>query len=180
MGRAPRLLLARRQVGLGSRLGLALGLGLGSPGLGLGSRLGLARELGSSGLGLGSWLGLDLALGRAFAGTSQPVAEYLHEMTVFPNGKHDDQVDSTAQFLDWSKRPFPSQGIFELMRMEAERVRNRERDQNSERFRVRLRAPPRDSRVRANLLAPTHRLEPGRNRRNVCRGRPILYPGRLD
>jgi predicted phage terminase large subunit-like protein len=27
------------------------------------------------------------------------LAEYLHEMTVFPNGKHDDQVDSTAQFL---------------------------------------------------------------------------------
>src|SRR5215831_3821195 len=26
---------------------------------------------------------------------------YLHEMTVFPNGKHDDQVDSTAQFLEW-------------------------------------------------------------------------------
>ena len=57
MGRAPRLLLARRQVGLGSRLGLAWGLGLGSSGLGLGSRLGLAHRLG-----LGSWLGLDLAL----------------------------------------------------------------------------------------------------------------------
>jgi predicted phage terminase large subunit-like protein len=26
------------------------------------------------------------------------LAEYLHEMTVFPRGKHDDQVDSTAQF----------------------------------------------------------------------------------
>ena len=63
-------------------------------------------------------------------------------MTVFPNGKHDDQVDSTAQFLDWFKRPFPSQGIFELMRMEAEQIRNRARDQNPERFRVRLRAPP--------------------------------------
>ena len=25
-------------------------------------------------------------------------------MTVFPNGKHDDQVDSTAQLLDWFKR----------------------------------------------------------------------------
>jgi hypothetical protein len=55
LGRAPRLLLARRQVGLGSRLGLARGLG--SSGLGLGSRLGLAHRLG-----LGSWLGLDLAL----------------------------------------------------------------------------------------------------------------------
>jgi hypothetical protein len=32
------------------------------------------------------------------------LAEYLHELTVFPNGKHDDQVDSTAQMLDWFKR----------------------------------------------------------------------------
>jgi predicted phage terminase large subunit-like protein len=28
------------------------------------------------------------------------LAEYLHELTVFPKGKHDDQVDSTAQMLD--------------------------------------------------------------------------------
>ena len=35
------------------------------------------------------------------------LAEYLHEMTVFPRGKHNDQVDFTAQFLDWFKRPFP-------------------------------------------------------------------------
>jgi len=28
------------------------------------------------------------------------LAEYLHGMSVFPNGKHDTQVDSTAQFLD--------------------------------------------------------------------------------
>jgi hypothetical protein len=33
--------------------------------------------------------------------TAAWLAEYLHEMTVFPKGKHDDQVDSTAQFLDW-------------------------------------------------------------------------------
>jgi len=32
------------------------------------------------------------------------LAEYLHERTVFPKGKHDDQVDSTAQMLDWFKR----------------------------------------------------------------------------
>jgi predicted phage terminase large subunit-like protein len=42
------------------------------------------------------------------------LAEYLHEMAVFPNGKHDDQVDSTAQFLDWFKKPFPGQNIFEF------------------------------------------------------------------
>jgi hypothetical protein len=39
------------------------------------------------------------------------LAEYLHEMTVFPRGKHDDQVDSTAQFLDWCKRPFRARGF---------------------------------------------------------------------
>jgi predicted phage terminase large subunit-like protein len=31
--------------------------------------------------------------------TAPWLTEYLHEMTIFPNGKHDDQVDSTAQFL---------------------------------------------------------------------------------
>ena len=38
------------------------------------------------------------------------LAEYLHEMTVFPRGKHDDQVDSTAQFLDWLKMPMGELG----------------------------------------------------------------------
>ena len=32
------------------------------------------------------------------------LAEYLHELTAFPKGRHDDQVDSTAQMLDWFKR----------------------------------------------------------------------------
>jgi predicted phage terminase large subunit-like protein len=31
------------------------------------------------------------------------LAQYLHELTAFPDGKHDDQVDSTAQMLDWFK-----------------------------------------------------------------------------
>ena len=52
--------------------------------------------------------------------TAAWLAEYLHEMTVFPRGKHDDQVDSTAQFLDWFKRPFPGQGFFENMRRRAQ------------------------------------------------------------
>jgi predicted phage terminase large subunit-like protein len=51
------------------------------------------------------------------------LAEYLHEMTVFPNGKHDDQVDSTAQFLDWFKTPMPCWGIYELYRREAEKLK---------------------------------------------------------
>jgi len=57
--------------------------------------------------------------------TAPWLAEYLHEMIVFPNGKHDDQVDSTAQFLDWFKRPFPSQAAYELMREAAEEVEQR-------------------------------------------------------
>ena len=31
------------------------------------------------------------------------LASYLAELTAFPNGKHDDQVDATAQMLDWFK-----------------------------------------------------------------------------
>ncbi len=30
--------------------------------------------------------------------------EYLHELASFPNGRHDDQVDSTSQALDWFKQ----------------------------------------------------------------------------
>ncbi len=35
------------------------------------------------------------------------LAEYRHEMTTFPNGRHDDQVDSTSQFLSWYRTPEP-------------------------------------------------------------------------
>jgi hypothetical protein len=35
-------------------------------------------------------------------------AEYLHELTVFPNGKHDGQVDSTASYSTGSSRPAAS------------------------------------------------------------------------
>jgi predicted phage terminase large subunit-like protein len=61
--------------------------------------------------------------------TAPWLAEYLHEMTVFPNGKHDDQVDSTAQFLDWFKKPFPGQGIFEYYRRLAEETERRRQPQ---------------------------------------------------
>jgi predicted phage terminase large subunit-like protein len=57
--------------------------------------------------------------------TAPWLAEFLHEMTVFPKGKHDDQVDSTAQFLDWFKRPFPGQTAYELARMLAEEAEQR-------------------------------------------------------
>jgi hypothetical protein len=68
--------------------------------------------------------------------TAPWLAEYLHEMTVFPNGKHDDQVDSTAQFLDWLKTPMPCWGIYELTRREAEKLKP------PKPVYVRLKAPP--------------------------------------
>jgi len=48
--------------------------------------------------------------------------DYLHELTVFPNGRYDDQVDSTSQALAWTKQRPPGWGIFEFYRQEAERA----------------------------------------------------------
>ena len=52
------------------------------------------------------------------------LAKYLHELTVFPNGKHDDQVDSTAQMLDWFKQagrgPTSNAGIWHLYKQRYE------------------------------------------------------------
>jgi predicted phage terminase large subunit-like protein len=67
---------------------------------------------------------------------------YLHELASFPNGRHDDQVDSTAQLLDWFKRgsgPSSNAGIFELTRMRAEEARGQQAQREA---RVRLRVPP--------------------------------------
>jgi hypothetical protein len=67
---------------------------------------------------------------------------YLHELTVFPHGKHDDQVDSTAQMLDWYKQgaggPTSNRGIFEYYRQRAEELR---RGDAARERRVRLRVP---------------------------------------
>jgi predicted phage terminase large subunit-like protein len=49
--------------------------------------------------------------------------EYLHELAVFPNGKYDDQADSTSQALDWFK-DYSTQGrygLFEFLKKETER-----------------------------------------------------------
>jgi predicted phage terminase large subunit-like protein len=39
------------------------------------------------------------------------LAEYLHELSTFPNSKYDDQVDSTSQALDWIKRAAQSSNV---------------------------------------------------------------------
>jgi predicted phage terminase large subunit-like protein len=52
------------------------------------------------------------------------LADYVSQLTMFPAGRHDDdQVDSTAQALAWSKQRLPGWGFLEYMRQEAERVR---------------------------------------------------------
>jgi predicted phage terminase large subunit-like protein len=59
--------------------------------------------------------------GRVYIPTDAPwLDDYLRELAVFPKGRYDDQVDSTAQFLDWFNTPMPAAGIFELYRRQAE------------------------------------------------------------
>ena len=84
--------------------------------------------------------------------TAPWLAPYLHELTVFPHGKHDDQVDSTAQMLDWYKQgsgPSSNAGIFELYRMQAEEAHGQQADRER---RVRLRVPPGIGRMNLLLL----------------------------
>src|ERR1700743_464316 len=61
--------------------------------------------------------------------TAPWLAEYLHELTVFPKGKHDDPADSTAKFLDWCKKPCPGQGIFEFYRQCAQEIEEQRKPQ---------------------------------------------------
>jgi len=58
--------------------------------------------------------------------TAPWLAEYLHELAVFPNGRFDDQVDSTAQFLDWRKMSGHEDVIYSLYRMRYQELRRKE------------------------------------------------------
>jgi predicted phage terminase large subunit-like protein len=51
------------------------------------------------------------------------LSEYLHELTCFPNGKFDDQADSTSQALDWFKQHGvePCLGLIDYYKQEATR-----------------------------------------------------------
>ena len=62
---------------------------------------------------------------------------FVHELTGFPGLKHDDQVDSTSQFLSWFRDEGDLGGIFEFTRQEAERNRAFEEDRT-----FHMRAPP--------------------------------------
>jgi len=47
------------------------------------------------------------------------LAVYLHELTSFPSGKHDDQADSTSQALNWTKQGMYGLPLLEYYRREA-------------------------------------------------------------
>lgn len=49
------------------------------------------------------------------------LASYIHELTTFPNGKHDDQTDSTSQALDWAKQNLAEHPFIAWLRHDHER-----------------------------------------------------------
>ena len=53
--------------------------------------------------------------------TAHWLVDYLHELTMFPAGRHDDQVNSTAQALAWTKIRPPGSGWLEYYRDLCER-----------------------------------------------------------
>ncbi len=50
------------------------------------------------------------------------LSTYLHEITTFPNAKHDDQTDSTSQALDWAKTQVHRYPVHDYFRREALRL----------------------------------------------------------
>jgi predicted phage terminase large subunit-like protein len=50
-------------------------------------------------------------------------AAYLHELEMFPNGRYDDQVDSSAQALAHACTPTPADAWMEFFRWDMERMR---------------------------------------------------------
>jgi predicted phage terminase large subunit-like protein len=55
------------------------------------------------------------------------LAQYLHELTTFPNSKYSDQVDSTSQALEWAKcgNFGPGMGVFYWYQQESERLKKK-------------------------------------------------------
>jgi len=56
------------------------------------------------------------------------LGEYLHELTTFPEGKYDDQADSTSQALDWFKSNSTNEvyGVIAHLKQEAARMQARQ------------------------------------------------------
>jgi predicted phage terminase large subunit-like protein len=50
------------------------------------------------------------------------LADYLHELSVFPNAKYDAQVGSTVCALAWVTKPYSNMGMFEHCKQLAEKA----------------------------------------------------------
>src|SRR6202048_5247820 len=87
------------------------------------------------------------------------LAEYLHEMTVFPNGKHDEQDDSTAQLRVLPRNGRKTETAGAGLRPSQGAARDR-------------RGP--------DPVGPTHHDRRGSDRRDVRRRCRLLDPLRLD
>jgi predicted phage terminase large subunit-like protein len=81
------------------------------------------------------------------------LTEYLHELTTFPNGRYDDQADSTSQALDWIKDRL-SVLEYTWLRLEARKVMVQEGDVEGVReMDAKYGAPPEETRP-ARLSGP--------------------------
>jgi len=61
--------------------------------------------------------------GRVFLPKEAPwLAAYEHELMMFPHGRHDDQVDSTSQALNWFQEHTRQPFIIDFLKQEAERL----------------------------------------------------------
>jgi predicted phage terminase large subunit-like protein len=57
--------------------------------------------------------------GFVYVPTTAPwLEEYLHELSLFPQAKYDDQADSTSQALGWTKQRPKGWAMYELARRE--------------------------------------------------------------
>jgi predicted phage terminase large subunit-like protein len=75
--------------------------------------------------------GLDPGIENGFVHLREAapwLGAYLDELTSFPHSRHDDQVDSTAQALDWLKRAGREDGIYTYYRTRAERLKTERGD----------------------------------------------------
>jgi predicted phage terminase large subunit-like protein len=61
--------------------------------------------------------------GQVYIPTEAPwLGDYLHELAAFPHGRHDDQVDSTSQALNWFRAPRGAAGWMAFMKEKSEQA----------------------------------------------------------
>lgn len=76
-----------------------------------------------------NWVASMLENGFVHLPDKEPwLGEFLHELTIFPNGRYDDQADSTSQGLEWFKKysMTPNYQLFDYYKRENERFKAEE------------------------------------------------------